>query len=94
LVFVASEVCDGANHNSDAVSIWVNGKEQPSHLPLVMIGGGGGYLKTQQVVDLPPTPGFNSRLHTDVLATLAAAMGAPVTSIGGQSVSAIAELKA
>ena len=88
LVYVTSEVSDGANHNSDAkTTIYVGGKEQPTHLPMVMIGGGGGYLKGQQVIDVP-------RLHTDVLATLAAAMGAPVTTIGGQSVSAIEELKA
>jgi len=87
IVFIASEVSDGASHNSDASSVWVNSKEQPSHLPLVMIGGGGGFLKGQQVIDVP-------RLHTDVLATLAAAMGAPVTSIGGQAVSVIEELKA
>ena len=87
LVFVCSEVSDGQNHNSDAANIWIEGKEQPSHLPLVMIGGAGGYLKTQQVVTV-------SRLHTDVLATLAAAMGAPISSIGGQAVSAIEALKA
>ena len=94
LVFVASEVSDGAEHNSDASVIYVHDKPQSSHLPIVLIGGGGGYLKTQQVVELAPSPGVNSRLHTDVLATLAAAMGAPVTTIGGQSVSAITELKA
>lgn len=88
LVFICSEVSDGQNHNSDASSIWVDGKEQPSHLPLMMIGGAGGYLKPQQVLDL------NKRLHTDVLATIAEAMGTPVTTIGGQAVSPIAELKA
>jgi len=88
LVYITSEVSDGANHNSDTSSVWIDGKEQKSHLPMTMIGGGGGYLKTQQVVDL------SARLHTDVLATIAAAMGAPVTSIGGQTVSEIQELKA
>ncbi len=87
LVYVCSEISDGANHNSDATPIYVNGKEQPSHLPLVMIGGASGYLKTSQIVEV-------SRLHTDVLATIAAAMGAPVTTIGGQSVSVITELEA
>jgi hypothetical protein len=88
LVFICSEVSDGQNHNSDASNIWVGGKEQPSHLPLMMIGGAGGYLKQQQVLDL------NKRMHTDVLATIAAAMGAPVTTIGGQAVSLVQELKA
>ena len=53
----------------------------------MLLGGGGGYLKTGQVVDV-------THMHTDVLATIAAAMGAPVTTIGGQAVSAIPELKA
>ena len=87
LVYITSEVSDGANHNSDTSSVWVDGKEMKSHLPMVMIGGAGGYLKTQQVVEV-------TRMHTDVLATLAAAMGAPVTTIGGQAVSALEELKA
>ena len=88
LVFICSEVSDGANHNSDASNIWINDKEQPSHLPLLMLGGAGGFLKPGQVIDA------NKRLHTDVLATIAAAMGTPITTIGGQAVSVIEELKA
>ena len=87
IIYVASEVSDGANHNSDASSVWIDGNETKSHLPLVLIGGGGGYLKSQQVIDV-------ARKHTDVLATIAAGMGAPLTTIGGQSVMAIEELKA
>jgi hypothetical protein len=87
VIFICSEIADGQNHNSNATSIWIDSKEHASYLPLVMLGGGGGFLKTQQVLDVP-------RMHTDVLATIAAAMGAPVTSIGGQSVSVIPELKA
>ncbi|HEY4103054.1 MAG TPA: DUF1552 domain-containing protein, partial [Polyangiaceae bacterium] len=89
IVFVCSEISDGANHNSDASQVYVDGKPYNSYLPLVLIGGGGGYLKTQQVLDVTP-----NRVHTDLLATIAAAMGAPVTAIGGQSVSVIEELKA
>jgi len=89
IVYVCTEISDGANHNSDASLVYVDGKPQNSYLPLVMIGGGGGYLKGQQIIDV--TPG---RLHTDVLATLAAGVGAPVSTIGGQNVSVIAELKA
>jgi len=87
LIYIASEISDGANHNSDTTSVWLDGKEHPTHLPLVMIGGGGGYLKTGQIVSSP-------HMHTDVLATIAAAMGVPVTTIGGQAVSVIEELKA
>jgi len=87
LVLVLSEVSDGANHNSDASPIWVGGQEQPSYLPCVLMGGAAGYLKPGRVVDV-------KRTHIDVLATASEAMGVPVSAIGGQAVSAIAELKA
>lgn len=88
LVAVLSEVSDGANHNSDASSVWVEGVERPTSLPLVLIGGAGGYLK--------PAGGIVkvSALHTDLLATFAEAMGAPVSSLGNIAVKPIAELKA
>jgi len=88
LVAVLSEVSDGANHNSDASPVWVEGKEYPTSLPLVLIGGAGGYLK--------PTGGVvrASALHTDLLATFAEAMGAPVSDMGGVAMKPIAELKA
>jgi hypothetical protein len=88
LVAVLSEVSDGANHNSDASSVYVEGVEKPTSLPIVLIGGAGGYLK--------PAGGIVSvsALHTDLLATFAEAMGAPITSLGGISVKPLAELKA
>lgn len=89
LVAIMSEVSDGANHNSDASSVWVGGKEYPTSLPIVLVGGAGGYLK--------PAGGVAkvSALHTDVLATLAEAMGAAVTSLGSvSSMKPLAELKA
>jgi len=89
LVYVCSEISDGANHNSDASEVWVDGKAQNSYLPQVLIGGAGGFLKTQQIIDVT-----KGRTHTDVLATVAAAMGVPVSTIGGQAVSVIQELKA
>ena len=87
VVFICSEICDGANHNSNVTDVYVDSKPHSSYLPLVMLGGGAGFLKTQQIVDV-------TCMHTDVLATIAAAMGAPVTTIGGQSVSVLPELKA
>lgn len=88
IVAVLSEVSDGANHNSDASAVWIEGKELASSLPLVLIGGGGGYLK--------PAGGIAavSALHTDLLATLAEAMGAPVTSFGSVAAKPLSELKA
>jgi hypothetical protein len=88
LVAVLSEVSDGANHNSDASPVWVGGVEFPTSLPLVLIGGAGGYLK--------PAGGILkvSAMHTDLLATFAEAMGAPLANMGGVSMKPIAELKA
>jgi hypothetical protein len=88
VILVCSEVSDGANHNSDASEIWVGGKPINTSLPFVLIGGGGGYLKTGgRIVAV-------KRQHADVLATIAHAMGAPLSSIGGQAVTPIAEVKA
>lgn len=88
VVAIMSEVSDGANHNSDASSVWIDGKETPTSLPLVLIGGGGGYLK--------PAGGIAkvSALHTDLLATLAEAMGAPQAAMGAVAMKPIPELKA
>jgi len=88
LVAILSEVSDGANHNSDASSVYIEGVEKPTSLPIVLIGGAGGYLK--------PAGGVVSvsALHTDLLATFAEAMGAPITSLGGVSAKPLAELKA
>jgi hypothetical protein len=88
LVAILSEVSDGANHNSDASPVWVDGKEMASSLPLVLIGGAGGYLK--------PAAGIAkvSALHTDLLATFAEAMGAPQAAMGPVAMKPIAELKA
>jgi hypothetical protein len=88
IVALLSEVSDGANHNSDASAVWIEGKELQCSLPLVLVGGGGGYLKPAGGV-LPV-----SALHTDLLATLAEAMGAPVSSMGSVAAKPLAELKA
>lgn len=60
-------------------------------LPFVLIGGGGGKLKTGQVVQYPVFNGYSKpaeakydaeRAHNDLLVTLAQVMGANVGSIG------------
>jgi len=88
LVAIVSEVSDGANHNSDASPVWIDSKETPTSLPLVLIGGAGGYLK--------PAGGIAkvSALHTDLLATFAEAMGAPQAAMGTVAMKPITELKA
>lgn len=88
VILVCSEVSDGANHNSDASEIYVGGKPLNTSLPMVLIGGGGGYLKTGgRIVSV-------KRQHADVLATVADMMGVRLSNIGGQAVTPIAEVKA
>jgi Protein of unknown function (DUF1552) len=87
LIYVCSEVSDGANHNSDASEVWLNGRAHASYLPAVLIGRAGGYLGQKEVVTV-------SRRNTDMLATLAKAMGVNVSTVGGQSVNPIQEIAA
>ncbi len=90
IVYITTEVSDGTNHNSDAGETWVSGQPMYTYLPQMLIGGGGGYLKQGgQALKVD-----DNRPHTDVLATLADAMGATVTDIGGRAVSLIAGVKA
>ena len=87
LIYVCSEVSDGANHNSDASDVWLDGQPHPTYLPCILIGGGGGAVRPGGIVKV-------DRLHTDVLATLAHVMGVPLTTMGGQAVKAVDEVLA
>jgi hypothetical protein len=90
LIYVLSEISDGSAHNSDARQVTVGEVSLYTCLPQLLIGGGAGYLKPGgRVVQLT-----QNRPHTDVLATIAAAMGAGLSEIGGQPATEIEELKA
>ena len=84
LVWVCSEVSDGANHHSDTSSMWIDGKERATYLPNVLLGGGSGCLKPG-VFDV-------TREHADVLSTLATLMGASIDTINGKAVQPIVEV--
>lgn len=91
IIYVLSEVSDGSMHNSDTERTTVGPLPSLySTLPQILIGGGAGYFKPGgRVVQVE-----ENRPHTDVLATIAAAMGARVGDIGGDPVTEIQELKA
>jgi hypothetical protein len=72
-----SEVALGAAHNHNAA-------------PFILVGGGGGRLKTNQVVRFPmrvpadtSTANIVDRAHNDLLITLAQVMGVNMTTFGG-----------
>jgi hypothetical protein len=90
LIYITSEVSDGGNHNSDAGETWVHGQPMYTFLPQILLGGAGGYLKTGgNLIQVE-----ENRPHTDVLATIAEAMGVPLPQVGSQPASVIAELRA
>jgi hypothetical protein len=87
LIYCCSEISDGANHNSDYTDVWLDGKPVRSILPAVLIGRAGGYIGQKGVVTA-------ERSHLDMLATIASAMGAPLSTIAGQGVQPIKEVQA
>ncbi len=88
IIYCCSEVSDGANHNSDASDVWIDGAARASYLPTVLIGGGAGCIKTGQTIDI------EGRNNLEMLATLAEAMGAGGAPIAGMSPATIAEVLA
>jgi len=72
-----SELDMGSAHNHDDT-------------PFVLVGGGGGNLKTGQLVQFPlnlanaaaNSPPTNNRFHNDLLVTLAQVMGVNITTFG------------
>ena len=84
LIYVFSEVADGADHNSNKGTVWLDGKPNPSFLPLLTIGGGAGAIKTGRLFD------FDNRSHGDLLYTFSEVAGVPQSQFG----SSIAEVKA
>jgi len=90
IVYVLSEVSDGSSHTSDSENLTVGTLPLYTYLPQVLIGGGAGYFKPGgRLVQIE-----HGRPHTDVLATIAAAMGARISDMGGERVSEIEEIKA
>jgi hypothetical protein len=90
VVYITTEIADGANHTSNAGPMESFGLKMWTYLPQILIGGGGGYFRAGgRAVRVD-----DNRPHTDVLATIAAAMGVVLTQIGDQPVRVVEELKA
>lgn len=86
LIYICSEIGDGADHNSNVHDVYLGNQIVHSYLPAILIGNAGGYIAHREVVDV-------ETFHVNMLATLAEAMGVSVTQIGGQSAKPIQELK-
>ena len=88
LIYCCSEISDGANHNSDASQVWLDGAPYDSYLPALLIGGGGGGLRTGSVIDV------SGRTNIEMLATLAEIMGVGGLQLGGRTPNVIEEVLA
>ena len=78
IVYFMSEVGEGAWHTTESRVIQVGPEPGPTaYLPLITIGGGGGALKTQQVLTAEP-----DRSAGDIYLALTQAMGVPAGSFG------------
>lgn len=80
LVYVCSEVADGNEHTCRSQFIELHPNKYMTHLPLMLIGGGGGSLMGGQAVDFP------NRTHKDLLATICNAMGVAGTNFSGSPI--------
>ncbi|WP_437569978.1 DUF1552 domain-containing protein [Sorangium sp. So ce542] len=86
LVYVCSEIGDGADHNSDVHDVYLGNQIVHSYLPAILIGNAGGRIASRGVVDVDTD-------HVNMLATLGDAMGVSIKQIGAHSAQPIQELK-
>lgn len=84
-ILLASEIGEGAWHPSATQEVMTGAPPGLfSYMPIVTIGGGGGALKTGQVLNYFTTLG-NDREAGELWLTLAQAMGVNALSFGGAS---------
>jgi hypothetical protein len=87
IIYVCSELADGAMHNTNTKTMYIdNGKTMiDTQLPMITIGGGAGAMQTGRVWS------FGNRPHTDLMMTLCEVMGARGSDFG--AFQSISELK-
>ncbi|CAN99091.1 putative exported protein [Sorangium cellulosum So ce56] len=86
LIYVCSEIGDGADHNSNVHDVYLGNQIVHSYLPAILIGNAGGRIASRGVVDVDTD-------HVNMLATLGDAMGVSINRFGAQSAQPIQELK-
>jgi hypothetical protein len=83
IIYCVSEIGEGAWHTSKSTAIQLGATPNAySYLPIVTIGGGGGALKTGQVLNVNPNAAGTDRPAADIYLALARAMGVQVASFG------------
>jgi hypothetical protein len=83
IIYMFSEIGEGAWHTSKSSAIQLGATPNAyAYMPMITIGGGGGALRTGQVVNVNPNAAGDDRPAGDVYLALARAMGVEVTSFG------------
>lgn len=88
IVLLASEIGEGAWHGTETRQIWFGSTPMFGYLPLITIGGGGGALKTGQLLNFHDgvtgdSSGNGDRVAGDLWLTLAQAMGVATSEFNG-----------
>jgi hypothetical protein len=83
IIYCLSEIGEGAWHTSKSSAIQLGATPNAyAYMPIVTIGGGGGALRTGQVLNVNPNAAGNDRPAGDIYLALARVMGVQVSAFG------------
>jgi hypothetical protein len=83
IIYCLSEIGEGAWHTSKSSPIQLGATPNAyAYMPIVTIGGGGGALRTGQVLNVNPNAAGNDRPAGDIYLALCRAMGVQVSAFG------------
>ena len=83
VIYFFCEIGEGAWHTSRTTAIQLGATPNAfAYMPMVTIGGGGGALRTGQVLNINPEGSGNDRPAGDVYLALARSMGVNVAAFG------------
>jgi hypothetical protein len=83
VIYMFSEIGEGAWHTSKSSPIQLGATPNAyAYMPIVTLGGGGGALRTGQVINVNPNAAGTDRPAGDIYLALCRAMGVEVASFG------------